>query len=211
MFPIRQCILLDQSLKGKQEQHNTINVSGNRRTSTKRTSTGSTVMPPAVVNTKKKEVIETTSIASNSGKRVSNRIIFNRNVVIQQQECNRHNVATSLNTAGVGRKQSQRISIKKEAKLRLAKEQRQTAYKTKWGAGQINNLSASKVKDFSFIEVYDYFKKIFPGEASFFLNQEIDGRALLLLHREDVLNSGLKIGPAINLFEYIQKLQNSAS
>ena len=38
--------------------------------------------------------------------------------------------------------------------------------------------------------------------------QEIDGRSLLLLHRQDVLGGlGLKMGPALKIFSQIKRLQ----
>ena len=38
--------------------------------------------------------------------------------------------------------------------------------------------------------------------------QEIDGKSLLLLHRQDVLKGlGLKLGPALKVFKVIKQLQ----
>ncbi len=38
--------------------------------------------------------------------------------------------------------------------------------------------------------------------------QEIDGKSLLLLHRQDVISSlGLKLGPALKIFKEVKRLQ----
>lgn len=59
-------------------------------------------------------------------------------------------------------------------------------------------------------KIEEYFlKQGFPStHASVFVREEIDGRSLLLLNRQDCLNSlGLKMGPALKLFHQIKKLQ----
>ena len=41
-------------------------------------------------------------------------------------------------------------------------------------------------------------------------SQDIDGKALLLLHRKDVVGGsfgGLKLGPALKMFNLVKKLQ----
>lgn len=41
-----------------------------------------------------------------------------------------------------------------------------------------------------------------------FVEQEIDGRSLLLLHRTDVVSGlGLKLGPALKIYSHVKKLQ----
>lgn len=59
-------------------------------------------------------------------------------------------------------------------------------------------------------ELFQYLRtKGFADEdARVFVDQDIDGRAALLLKRQDVISSlGLKLGPAIKLFRQIQVLQ----
>ena len=50
-----------------------------------------------------------------------------------------------------------------------------------------------------------------PHDSSpvkFCLFQEIDGLALILLEREDILeNLGLRLGPALKVFELVKKLK----
>ena len=50
----------------------------------------------------------------------------------------------------------------------------------------------------------------FRVEGSVFREQEIDGKSLLLLKREDVLKGlpGIKVGPALKIFSFIHHLQN---
>lgn len=49
----------------------------------------------------------------------------------------------------------------------------------------------------------------FPQESSTFKEQEIDGKSLLLLKRQDVLTGlGFKLGPALKLYSFIHHLQN---
>lgn len=49
----------------------------------------------------------------------------------------------------------------------------------------------------------------FPNESSTFKEQEIDGKSLLLLKRQDVLTGlGFKLGPALKLYSFIHHLQN---
>ena len=47
-----------------------------------------------------------------------------------------------------------------------------------------------------------------PNVCQTLIDQEIDGGSLLLLHRNDVLTSlGLKLGPAMKVFNHVKKLQ----
>ncbi|CAG9764822.1 unnamed protein product [Ceutorhynchus assimilis] len=58
-------------------------------------------------------------------------------------------------------------------------------------------------------EVYEYFAKIISeDEAKIFREEGIDGRSLLGLRRSDVLNNlKLELGPALEVFRHITKLQ----
>lgn len=60
-------------------------------------------------------------------------------------------------------------------------------------------------------EVESFFSSSgFSLEGSVFREQEIDGKSLLLLKREDVLKGlpGIKVGPALKIFSFIHHLQN---
>jgi len=66
------------------------------------------------------------------------------------------------------------------------------------------------VSEWQPVQLRDFFtKKGFSDALSaVFLEQDIDGRSLLLMHRNDVVSClGLKLGPALKLFSCIKKLQ----
>lgn len=56
-------------------------------------------------------------------------------------------------------------------------------------------------------ELYEYFRKIFPHHAHVFADEEIDGYALYLLQREDVVGR-FKLGPSVRIYEHIKMMQN---
>ncbi|XP_055587794.1 uncharacterized protein LOC129740208 [Uranotaenia lowii] len=59
-------------------------------------------------------------------------------------------------------------------------------------------------------EVYLYFQHHFPDYAHLFKEQEIDGPSLVLMRKSDVLTGfGLKLGPAIKLYQRIVMMQNN--
>ncbi|XP_074652689.1 histone acetyltransferase KAT6B-like [Tubulanus polymorphus] len=52
----------------------------------------------------------------------------------------------------------------------------------------------------------------FPEQASRFSDQEIDGKSLLLMQRNDVLTGlSMKLGPALKIYSHIHKLQTTCS
>lgn len=52
----------------------------------------------------------------------------------------------------------------------------------------------------------------FPREGDAFFQQEIDGACLLLMKRMDVLTElGIKLGPAVKIYERIKRLQSRCS
>lgn len=66
------------------------------------------------------------------------------------------------------------------------------------------------VNTWSIDEVVSYIEKFYPNEAEFFRDQEIDGAALMVLSRQDVIDRfGLKLGPALRLYELVLSLQTS--
>ena len=67
------------------------------------------------------------------------------------------------------------------------------------------------VEKWSAQDVTDYFVKVgFPDQAPVFLQEEIDGKSLLLLKRSDVVEGlSLKLGPAVKIYDQIAKLQNA--
>ncbi|XP_026828959.1 polycomb protein Scm isoform X3 [Ooceraea biroi] len=57
-------------------------------------------------------------------------------------------------------------------------------------------------------QVYQYFARLFPKEAEVFRQQEIDGHALIMMSRMDVLRGlGLLLGPALKIYRHVLKLQ----
>ncbi|XP_072504965.1 sterile alpha motif domain-containing protein 13 isoform X2 [Notamacropus eugenii] len=58
--------------------------------------------------------------------------------------------------------------------------------------------------DWAVIDVVDYFRTVgFAEQAIAFQEQEIDGKSLLLMTRNDVLTGlSLKLGPALKIYEY---------
>ncbi|GCB78159.1 hypothetical protein scyTo_0020074, partial [Scyliorhinus torazame] len=58
--------------------------------------------------------------------------------------------------------------------------------------------------EWSIADVVNYFKEAgFPDQASAFEDQEIDGKSLLLMKRNDVLTGlAIKLGPALKIYEY---------
>lgn len=67
------------------------------------------------------------------------------------------------------------------------------------------------VKSWSVDHVSDWLiEQGFVREADSFLQQDIDGACLMLLKRMDVLTDvGIKLGPAVKIFERIKQLQNA--
>ncbi|XP_051480873.1 sterile alpha motif domain-containing protein 13 isoform X1 [Apus apus] len=58
--------------------------------------------------------------------------------------------------------------------------------------------------DWAVIDVVNYFRTAgFEEQANAFQEQEIDGKSLLLMTRNDVLTGlSLKLGPALKIYEY---------
>ena len=70
--------------------------------------------------------------------------------------------------------------------------------------------SIPEVCDWRPLQVSDYLvsRGISPDHANVFINEEIDGKSLLLLQRQDVLSAlGLKFGPALKVFKQVKRLQ----
>ncbi|EDW44016.1 uncharacterized protein LOC6616180 [Drosophila sechellia] len=61
-------------------------------------------------------------------------------------------------------------------------------------------------------QVVQFVAKRYPEEANVFRYQDIDGASLLLLNRQDVMNGfGLKLGPALRVFELVMSLQTQSN
>lgn len=58
--------------------------------------------------------------------------------------------------------------------------------------------------EWSIVDVVNYFKAAgFPEQAVAFEDQEIDGKSLLLMKRNDVLTGlAIKLGPALKIYEF---------
>ncbi|XP_064605380.1 histone acetyltransferase KAT6B-like [Liolophura sinensis] len=77
---------------------------------------------------------------------------------------------------------------------------------------KLRKLAESEVPDASewtIEEVVDFFKSLgFQQQADAFREQEIDGKSLLLMRRSDVLSGlSLKLGHALKIYVYVQRLQ----
>lgn len=66
------------------------------------------------------------------------------------------------------------------------------------------------VRLWSVEQVVDFVKRFYPRESEVFETQEIDGAALMVLTRQDIIDRfGLKLGPALRVFELVLLLQTS--
>ncbi|XP_069497706.1 sterile alpha motif domain-containing protein 13 isoform X3 [Ambystoma mexicanum] len=68
----------------------------------------------------------------------------------------------------------------------------------------VENGRPPDLVDWAVADVYSYFKAAgFEEQARAFQEQEIDGKSLLLMTRNDVLTGlALKLGPALKIYEY---------
>ncbi|XP_036613881.1 sterile alpha motif domain-containing protein 13 [Trichosurus vulpecula] len=68
----------------------------------------------------------------------------------------------------------------------------------------VENGRPSDPVDWAVIDVVNYFRTVgFAEQAIAFQEQEIDGKSLLLMTRNDVLTGlSLKLGPALKIYEY---------
>ncbi|ALC48782.1 CG2662 [Drosophila busckii] len=64
------------------------------------------------------------------------------------------------------------------------------------------------VHSWSVDQVVRYVKRLYPHEAEVFRAQEIDGGALMVLTRQDIIDRfGLKLGPALRVYELVLAMQ----
>ncbi|ALC45830.1 CG2662, partial [Drosophila busckii] len=71
------------------------------------------------------------------------------------------------------------------------------------------NLNVKIVQSWTIEQVASFIAKTYPVEANALKEMEIDGASLVLLTRQDVLTCfGLKLGPALRLYELILGLQS---
>uniref|UniRef100_A0A8C6WHY6 SAM domain-containing protein n=1 Tax=Neogobius melanostomus TaxID=47308 RepID=A0A8C6WHY6_9GOBI len=74
------------------------------------------------------------------------------------------------------------------------------------------SFSVLSPTDWSVSDVVRYFTAAgFPEQAAAFRSQEIDGRSLLLMRRNDVLTGlSIKLGPALKIYEHhVKELQKT--
>ncbi|XP_025994323.1 uncharacterized protein LOC105193093 [Solenopsis invicta] len=70
------------------------------------------------------------------------------------------------------------------------------------------DLNIPDARNWTSEQVYQYFARLFPKEAEVFRQQEIDGHALLMMNRKDVLcGLNLLLGPALKIYRHVLKLQ----
>lgn len=66
------------------------------------------------------------------------------------------------------------------------------------------------VRAWSVEQVVKFVQRFYPRESAVFEAQEIDGAALMVLNRQDIIDRfGLKLGPALRIFELVLLLQTS--
>ncbi|XP_016951636.1 histone-lysine N-methyltransferase 2D [Drosophila biarmipes] len=71
------------------------------------------------------------------------------------------------------------------------------------------DIKGQPVATWSVEQVVGFVAQHYPKEANVFRYQDIDGASLLLLTRQDVMNGfGLKLGPALRVFELVMSLQS---
>ncbi|XP_037725526.1 histone-lysine N-methyltransferase 2D [Drosophila subpulchrella] len=71
------------------------------------------------------------------------------------------------------------------------------------------DIKDQPVATWSVEQVVGFVAQHYPKEANVFRYQDIDGASLLLLTRQDVMNGfGLKLGPALRVFELVMSLQS---
>lgn len=68
-----------------------------------------------------------------------------------------------------------------------------------------------EIQGWSTQQIHKFFERNFPEESKFITNNEIDGQALLLLTREDVVSKELpwKLGGLLKFYSAIVKIQNN--
>lgn len=75
---------------------------------------------------------------------------------------------------------------------------------------KIDTENVPEVSNWTSKQLSDYFRQLGfnPQMCNVFIEQEIDGTALFLMEREDILsNLGLRLGPALKIYEETKKLQ----
>ncbi|XP_018343975.1 PREDICTED: uncharacterized protein LOC108749650 [Trachymyrmex septentrionalis] len=70
------------------------------------------------------------------------------------------------------------------------------------------DLNIPDARNWTSEQVYQYFARLFPKDAEVFRQQEIDGHALLMMSRKDVVcGLNLLLGPALKIYRHVLKLQ----
>ncbi|XP_062137966.1 myosin-G heavy chain [Drosophila sulfurigaster albostrigata] len=66
------------------------------------------------------------------------------------------------------------------------------------------------VQSWNVDQVVSYVEKFYPQESNIFKSQEIDGAALMVLTRQDIIDRfGLKLGPSLRIYQLVLSLQTS--
>uniref|UniRef100_A0A8V0ZEH0 THAP domain containing 10 n=1 Tax=Gallus gallus TaxID=9031 RepID=A0A8V0ZEH0_CHICK len=100
---------------------------------------------------------------------------------------------------------SRRRSVSLVPGIRSSKWNRKAVILLYWSGGSsVENGRPPDPADWAVIDVVNYFRTAgFEEQASAFQEQEIDGKSLLLMTRNDVLTGlSLKLGPALKIYEY---------
>lgn len=84
--------------------------------------------------------------------------------------------------------------------------------------GLVSEVSASNPGTWSATDVFDYFRAVLPTASHALLEQDINGRALLLITRQDIMNlvwyqvrlpdkAPITLGTALNIYDHVVRLQ----
>ncbi|KAH8386688.1 hypothetical protein KR093_001966, partial [Drosophila rubida] len=66
------------------------------------------------------------------------------------------------------------------------------------------------VQSWNVEQVVSFVEKYYPHESNIFKSQEIDGAALMVLTRQDIIDRfGLKLGPSLRIYQLVLSLQTS--
>ncbi|KAJ6649216.1 Sterile alpha motif domain-containing protein 13 [Pseudolycoriella hygida] len=74
-----------------------------------------------------------------------------------------------------------------------------------------DNSKLPNASEWTVNEVYNYFKEKFPRYAYVFKDEEIDGKILYKINRDDMRSLKLKLGPTIEIYDHIREMQLAVS
>ncbi|XP_078500889.1 sterile alpha motif domain-containing protein 13 isoform X1 [Lissotriton helveticus] len=111
--------------------------------------------------------------------------------------------STSMLSVEMDNKQNGPVDVKK-ANPGWMKRGKKVTWDGEGVKSSVENRRPPDLVDWAVADVYSYFRTAgFEEQARAFQDQEIDGKSLLLMTRNDVLTGlSLKLGPALKIYEY---------